>query len=102
MPPPPPGVYGGVTVAGDHVDEFYYVRQDHFLLLPGASDQERLAKAALLSAFGPHPVGAEVRVRTGSTYYFFAVCHSALSWATRRLQYISGSGAQQVSLTCPA
>src|SRR3546814_15663832 len=76
---PTPAIYTAVLVRGSGVNEFYYVRQDHFLQLAGSTDLERLARAATYNAFGPHPIGAQVRGRLGHNYLFFPVCNYQLS-----------------------
>jgi hypothetical protein len=89
-------------VDGSNVQEFLYVRQDHFQLLPGATNAQRLSQAAAAGAFGPHPVGALVRARGGHSYFFFPLCGDTVSWTTRRLAPVTFEDAQSVQLACPA
>lgn len=96
-----PAPYAKVRVGGERVSEFYYVRQDHFQALD-ASNVGRLLKVVSSNAFGPHPVGASVKVRAGSNYFFFPVCNDQLSWRRKALKPIEEGGPQNpVSLACP-
>src|SRR3546814_13030202 len=99
----PTQIYTAVLVRGSGVNEFYYVRQDHFLQLAGSTYLERLALAATYNAFGPHPIGAQVRGRLGHNYLFFPVCNYQLSWSHRRFTNLPYNGAAvEVDLACPS
>lgn len=71
-------LYGAFRVIGDgSVQQFYYIRQDHFMrLIPNGS---RVKSLTMLGAFGPHPIGAWVRVRLGYNYYFFPICAGSVT-----------------------
>ena len=103
-PPPPPATvpYGYVLVSGAGVNEFYYVRQDHFNRLSGANPFEKLRSILSYNAFGPHPAGSQVRVRQRANYYFFPICNYQLSWARRGFANVpEGSNLPKIELRCP-
>jgi hypothetical protein len=111
-PPPPPAPepqavyleidpYGYVKVNGSDVNEFYYIRQDHFNRLPGANRYEKLVRLVSYGAFGPHGTGSNIRLRYGSNYFIFPICNYQLSWARRRLINAPVAGPQNnVSVQC--
>jgi hypothetical protein len=109
-PPPPPepapvyvavDPYGYVKVNGSDVNEFYYIRQDHFNRLPGANRYEKLVRLVSYGAFGPHGTGSNIRLRYGSNYFIFPICNYQLSWARRRLINAPVAGPQNnVSVQC--
>lgn len=100
--PAPVGVaYGYVLVSGAGVNEFYYVRQDHFNRLLGANNFEKLRSILSFDAFGPHPAQSQVRVRQRANYYFFPICNYQLSWARRGFANVpEGTSKSKIDLKC--
>jgi hypothetical protein len=93
--------YGYVLVAGVGVNEFYYVRQDHFNRLNGANRFEKLRSVMSYDAFGPHPAGSQVRIRHRANYYFFPVCNYQLSWLQRGFASVpEGISKPRIELKC--
>ena len=90
-----------MKVSGGDVNEFYYIRQDHFNRLPGTNRYEKLVKLIDYGAFGPHGTGSSVRMRYGSNYFVFPICNYQLSWARRRLVNAPVAGAERdLSVRC--
>lgn len=68
----------------------------------GTTPTERVARMVAAGAYGTHPSGSTVSVRTGVNYIFLPVCGDRPSLPSSRLKNVPyGTLTAGVQLSCP-